>query len=145
MTCESEMLESQSKSQKTQIFFKSYGRKLTNYLSIFGHNFRNRNARWPIKGSKDLYCSLVSIKNLSQKIGSLRWCSGPGNLGQKGLNLPHLKLWCLTAFRDFREKNTKTHMDLRGNFSGPVSATDPVKRGLSGHLGPLHLALGSNS
>jgi len=63
---------------------------------------------------------------------------------------------------------------LRGNFSGPVSATNPVKSskdtaslvactrkkffgwvcgffasgvisgGLLGHLGPLHLALGSN-
>ena len=65
-------------------------------------------------------------------------------------------------------------MAMRGNFSGPVSATDPVKSskdsaslvdctrknflvvgcgffvsdvisgGLLGHLGPLHLALGPN-
>jgi len=31
------------------------------------------------------------------------------------------------AFWDFREKNTETHEPLRGNFSAPVSATDPVK------------------
>jgi len=64
------------------------------------------------------------------------------------------------------------HVALRGNFSGQVSATDPVEsskaslvactskkffgwgcrffvgdvisRGLLGHLGQLHLALGSN-
>ena len=78
-------------------------------------------------------------------------------------------------FRGFLRKNTETHMTLQRNFSGPVSATDPVKgskdvaslvactqkkiflgggcrffvsdvisRGLLGHLGPLHLALGSN-
>jgi len=85
-----------------------------------------------------------------------------------------LTLWCLAAFGDFREKNTKMHVALCGNFSGPVSATDPVKGskdvasllvctqkkfwgggcgffvsdvisgGILGHLGPLHLTLGSN-
>jgi len=72
----------------------------------------------------------------------------------------------------FENKNTETQVALRGNFSGPVSATDPAKRrgkacslhwkknflvggcrffvsdvisgGVSGHLGPPHLALGSN-
>jgi len=38
-----------------------------------------------------------------------------------------LTLWCPAAFRDFQEKNTETHMVLRGNFSGPVSGTNPVK------------------
>ena len=36
-------------------------------------------------------------------------------------------LWRPAAFWDLRKKPTKTHMALRGNFSGPVSATDPVK------------------
>jgi len=81
-------------------------------------------------------------------------------------------LWRLAAFGGFREKNTKSHKALCKNFSGLVSATDSVKKrskscslhskknffvggcgffvsdvisvGLSGHLGPLHLALGSN-
>jgi len=85
-----------------------------------------------------------------------------------------LTLWHLAAFGDFHEKNTETHVALRGNFSSPVSATNPVKvskyaanlvactrknfvvKGygffvsdiisgeLVGHLGPLHLALSSN-
>jgi len=37
-----------------------------------------------------------------------------------------LTLWRPAAFWDFWEKNTKTHVALRGNFSGPVSATDLV-------------------
>ena len=83
-------------------------------------------------------------------------------------------LWHPAAFGDFREKNADTHVALRGNFSGPISTTDPVKsskdeaslvactrknffawgcgffvsdiisRGLLGHLGPLCLALGTN-
>jgi len=36
-------------------------------------------------------------------------------------------LWRPAAFGDFREKNTETQVALRRNFSGPVSATDPVK------------------
>jgi len=72
-----------------------------------------------------------------------------------------------------RAKAAGSHVALRGNFSSPVSATDPVKSakglaslagctrkiifwlgcadflsvmswGLLGHLGPLHLALGLN-
>jgi len=35
-------------------------------------------------------------------------------------------LWRPVAFGDF-QKNTKTHVTLRGNFSGPVSATDLVE------------------
>jgi len=38
-----------------------------------------------------------------------------------------LTLWRPAAFMDFREKNTKTHVDLRGNFSGLVSGADLVK------------------
>jgi len=38
-----------------------------------------------------------------------------------------LTLWHPAAFGDFREKNTKTHVALRKNFSGPVRATDLVK------------------
>jgi len=75
--------------------------------------------------------------------------------------------------RNSRAKTTGSHVALRRNFSGPVIATDPVKvskdtasvlictrkiffgcgvwifkgdviRGrLSGHLGPLYLALGA--
>jgi len=37
-----------------------------------------------------------------------------------------LTLWHPAAFRDFWEKNTETHMALRGNFSGLVSGTKPV-------------------
>jgi len=85
-----------------------------------------------------------------------------------------LTLWRPAAFGDFCEKNPETHVALCGNFSCPVSATDPVKSlkdtaslvactrkkffgwglwifvsdvisgGLLGHIGPLHLALGSN-
>ena len=36
-------------------------------------------------------------------------------------------LWRPSAFGDFWEKNTETHVVLRGNFSSPESATDPVK------------------
>ena len=39
---------------------------------------------------KNLYDGLVLTKNLSQKIGSQFWHPGPGNLGQKGLNLSQL-------------------------------------------------------
>jgi len=39
----------------------------------------------PIKSSKDSDCSLVSNKNLSQKIPPSGWRPGPGNLSQNGL------------------------------------------------------------
>jgi len=39
---------------------------------------------------KNLYDGLVLTKNLSQKIGSQFWHPGPGNLGQKALNLSQL-------------------------------------------------------
>ena len=35
--------------------------------------------------------------------------------------------WRPATFGDFQGKKTGTHVALRGNFSGPVSATDPVK------------------
>jgi len=38
-----------------------------------------------------------------------------------------LTLWRPAAFGDFRKKNTKSHVALRGNLSDPVNATDPVK------------------
>jgi len=38
-----------------------------------------------------------------------------------------LTLWRPAAFGDFRKKNAETHVALRGNFSGPVCSTDPVK------------------
>jgi len=38
-----------------------------------------------------------------------------------------LALWRLAAFGDFREKSTEKQVVLLRNFSGPVSATDPVK------------------
>jgi len=40
-------------------------------LKFFGHNFRTRNARKSIKGSKDSYYSLESNKTLSYNSGSL--------------------------------------------------------------------------
>jgi len=40
-------------------------------LEFFVYNFETRNARKSIKGSKDLYYSLVSNKTLSHEIGSL--------------------------------------------------------------------------
>jgi len=61
---------------------------------------------------------------------------------------------------EFWGKSTETHVAVRWNFSGPVSATDLVKVSkdaasllvctkkklfcLGGHLGPLHLALSAN-
>jgi len=38
-----------------------------------------------------------------------------------------LTLWRPAAFGDFRKKDTEMHVALRGNFSGPVSTTNPVK------------------
>jgi len=61
-------------------------------FQIFGHNFWTRNTRCAIKGSKDLGHSLVSMKKLSQKIGSWHWHSGPGDNSQKGLSLPIMTL-----------------------------------------------------
>jgi len=49
-----------------------------------GHNFSTRNTRKPIKGSKNSDSSLVSNKNLSQKIPSSSWAQGQ-NLSQNGL------------------------------------------------------------
>jgi len=46
----------------------------------FGHNFGTRNARKSIKPSKDMYHSLVSNKNPSQKNGSWRWHPGPDDV-----------------------------------------------------------------
>jgi len=60
-------------------------------FSFFSHNFRTRNARKLIKGSKDLDFNLVSIKNLSKILSTIDWGPGPDNLGQKGLNLPYLR------------------------------------------------------
>jgi len=37
-------------------------------ILLSGHNFWTRNARWQLKGSKDSFYSLVSTKNLSQKL-----------------------------------------------------------------------------
>jgi len=56
---------------------------------FLGHNFLTTNARKPIKGSKNPIFSLLSIKNMSQKIPSCSWCPESGNLGQKGVNLTH--------------------------------------------------------
>jgi len=67
------------------------------YISFFDQNCvflaktcRITNAKLPIKGSKNLYHSLVFTKNSCQKIGS--WCSRPGldDLGQKSVNLTQL-------------------------------------------------------
>jgi len=62
--------------------------------------------------------------------------------------------WHPAAFGDFRENTAETHVALRRNFSGLVSATDLVQTRffvsdvisgrLLGHLGPRYLALGAN-
>ena len=53
-----------------RIIVLKISRKLLKYLftqnCFLGHNFWTRNARNPIKGSKDSDCSLVSTKNLRQ-------------------------------------------------------------------------------
>jgi len=54
------------------------------------HNFGSRYARKPLKGSKDSGDSLVSKKNLSEKIYSLDWRPGPRKVGQKTQKHPHL-------------------------------------------------------
>jgi len=41
--------------------------------------------------------------------------------------LQDLTLWHPAAFGHFRDKNTKTHVALGGNFSSPESTTNPVK------------------
>jgi len=53
-------------------------------LLFLGNNFRTRNDRKLIKGSKDLDSSLVSNKNLIQKIPSSSWGPGPNSLSQNG-------------------------------------------------------------
>jgi len=52
---------------------------------LFCHNFRTRNVRKLIKGSKDSGFSQVSNTILSQMIPSSDWHPAPGNLGQNGL------------------------------------------------------------
>jgi len=47
---------------------------------FFGQNFSTRNTRKPIKGSKNSDYSLVSNKNLSQKLALAVW----GPVGAKG-------------------------------------------------------------
>ena len=49
-----------------------------------------RNDRKPIKDLKDSIYSLVYNKKFNHKIDSCVWGSGPNDLGQKCLNLPHL-------------------------------------------------------
>jgi len=59
-------------------------------LCFFGYNFWTRNARKPIKGSKNSYFSLVYTKNTSKIIPSCSWGPLLDNLGQKGWNQPPL-------------------------------------------------------
>jgi len=54
------------------------------------HNFVSRYARKPIKGSKDSDNSLLSKRNLIEKIASLDWCPGPRKVGQKTKMTPPL-------------------------------------------------------
>ena len=63
------------------------------FLPKFGflsHNCGSRNARKPIKPSKDSEYSLVSPNKFELKNGTLGWSQGPDKLGQKGENLPQL-------------------------------------------------------
>jgi len=56
-------------------------------LLFLGQSFGTRHVKNTIKGSEDLAYSLLSTKNLSQKIGKIsswRWHPGPSN---KCLNL----------------------------------------------------------
>jgi len=52
---------------------------------ILGCNFGTRKTRKSIKGSKDLDSSLVSNKNLNQRISSSGWGPASDNLSQNGL------------------------------------------------------------
>jgi len=54
------------------------------------HNFGPIDARKLIKLSKDSDYSLVFIKKLEPKNGSLGWRPGPGKFGQKCKNMPPL-------------------------------------------------------
>jgi len=73
------------------------------------------------------------IGNLYHAVAHLAWKKGSVTKGQLLISLfsikPHflLTLWRPATFGDFWEKNIETHMALRGNFSGLVSATDLVK------------------
>jgi len=53
------------------------------------YNFDSRNARKPIKLSTDSDYSLVSKKNLSQKMARYGGAPGPGKLGQKEKTYPN--------------------------------------------------------
>jgi len=56
-------------------------------LFILYHNFRTRNTRKLIKGSKDSDSGLVSNENFSE----ILWLSRPGNMSQNGPKLVHLR------------------------------------------------------
>jgi len=62
-------------------------RGLINSLFL-GHNFWTRNTKKPIKGSKDSYHSLVSSKNLSQKLALVVGAHGPMTSAKNALTYP---------------------------------------------------------
>jgi len=73
--------------------------------------------RKSIKRSKDSDYSLVPNKNLSQKIGFWHWRSGPGDLGQKWVNL--LPLFMTSPTKNPKSKTSKFLNILNTRF--PIS------------------------
>jgi len=57
---------------------------------FLGHNFRTRNVRKSIKGSKDSDSSLLSNENLSKILPSRGWALGQVILAKMAKNLPYL-------------------------------------------------------
>jgi len=94
----------------------------------FGHIVWIRNVIKLIKGSQRSDFSWVCTKNFSKILPSCGWCPGPYNLGQEGLNLPHL--WCYT-WKTWNPKpkkfffivNYKTHQVLKGLNSSLAQST----------------------
>ena len=69
-----------------QLRFPFVGVEIFTIFQFLWHSFGSRYARKPIKGSKDSDDSIVSKKNLRDKIGSLDWSAGTQKLGQKNRN-----------------------------------------------------------
>jgi len=61
-------------------------------LFILDHNFRIRNARKLIKGSKDSDSSLDSNENFSETLWPSGWAPGRATCAKMTLKLLHL--WC---------------------------------------------------
>jgi len=77
-------------------------------LFILDHNFRTRNARKSIKGSKDSDSSLVSSENFSETLFPSGWALGQATWAKMTLKLLHLwrhKKTCTPRQKFFFECN----------------------------------------